>query len=97
MFCVSVPLRRGVTRSPPQTERLNLIMTVASTALGCSGALIGLVLDMYGPRFTMLASGVMSLAGCLLFGLKARAARRRCLPPPRACVIDRYLHTSVKI
>ncbi len=55
-----------------QTVRLNLVMTISMFVLRLAGLPAGVVLDIFGPRWTMLASGAIALLGCYLFGFEVR-------------------------
>ena len=53
-----------------QEEKFDLIMTIASFFTAGSGLFIGVFLDAFGPRITALCSGVVTIAGCFVFGFQ---------------------------
>ncbi|KAI9000211.1 major facilitator superfamily domain-containing protein [Gaertneriomyces semiglobifer] len=55
----------------PQLLRLNLMFTIASTGANLASLPIGLLLDAYGPRTTILTGSTLFLGGGLLFGFSS--------------------------
>lgn len=57
-----------------RTEPLTAVMTIASSITAGSGLLVGIILDRFGPRYTMALAGVMTTSGSVLMSFGDRVS-----------------------